>query len=428
MNAHLLTREGDSAPGSPQPKKPIQLVLALLIVLTLLGIPAVTCVAQASVEEFRIALSAKGGFTNDDWSAVERGEIVTKLLPVVDKREVSVSGVARLRATPEVIVKAFKEGMTQQNTKSILGIGKFSNPPTLADVETLSLENRDIEELKQCAIGKCEMKLSAAMIGRFHREVNWSAPDYQLQATRLFRQMLVDYVRDYRARGEAALIEYHDQRRPVSIRADQQALLDRTLYINDFTPEFVSYFKNFPNSELSNVESSINWTKLKFGLKPVIIVTHVMTYGRSHNGAYQIISLSNHIYANHYSDSSLALTTVISFPTNEEVPDSYLLYSNHSRSDSLLGSFSRLKRSLVESESIEKLNALLLQTLANVEVISANQPGPTPTSARQKITDWLFRGTRQYALLLALVVLVFLIVLSRRYSRRIQHRGAQERR
>lgn len=49
------------------------------------------------------------------------GEIVIKLLPVVDKREVAVCGVARLRGTPEVIVKAFKESMAQQNCKSIFG-------------------------------------------------------------------------------------------------------------------------------------------------------------------------------------------------------------------------------------------------------------------------------------------------------------------
>lgn len=409
-----------------QDSTPIHLIPALLIIFTLLGIGAVTCLAQASLEEFRSALSAKGGFTSDDLSAVERGEIVIKLLPVVDKREVAVCGVARLRGTPEVIVKAFKESMAQQNIKSILAIGRFSNPPSLADVETLSLENRDIEELKQCAVGKCEMKLSAAMIGRFHQEVNWTAPDYQHQATRLFRQMLVDYVRDYRARGDAALIEYHDQRRAVSIREEQQALLDRTLYVNDFAPEFVSYLKNSPNSESSNVESSINWTKLKFGLKPVIIVTHVATYGRSHNNAQQILSLSNQIYANHYFDSSLAVTTVISFLKNEGVSDSYLLYTNHSRADSLAGSFSKVKRGLVESESIEKLNALLLQTRANVEVVSINQSGAIPASPRERISDWMFRGTRQYAWLFVLVVLGVLIVLSGRKAKRMQVRARNE--
>ena len=52
-------------------------------------------------------------------------------------------------------------------------------------------------------MGDCDLKLSAQMIQRFAREVNWQAPDYAQQATQLFKSILVDYVKDYRARGEA---------------------------------------------------------------------------------------------------------------------------------------------------------------------------------------------------------------------------------
>jgi hypothetical protein len=414
----------DSVLRSSHRKKAVRPIITFLIVCTLGAIGAATGLAQASVEEFHTALSAKGGLTKDDLAAVERGEIVIRLLPVVDKREVAVCGVVRLRGTPDVIAKAFRESLAQQGQKSVLAIGSFSDPPTLVDVEALSLENRDIEDLKRCTVGKCEMKLSTAMIARFHQEVNWASPDYQRQASRLFRQMLVDYVRDYQARGAAALLEYHDQSRAISIGEEQQMLLDSTLYLSDFTPEFVSNVKKFPHFDLSNIESSINWTKLKFGLKPVIIVTHTTTYKRSDSGAYQILSLSNQIYANHYFDSSLALTTVISFPKDAAASDCYLLYANHSRADSLAGSFSRVKRSLVEEESIDKLNTLLLQAKANLEVAHANHSGDMPVSRKQRISDWLFRGTGKYAWLLVCVVIVFLIALSSRYLGRIRRESA----
>ena len=397
-------------------RKFIMPTLALLIIFTLLVIGAVTCLGQASIDEFRSALSAEAGFSPDEWSAVERGEIVTKLLPGTDKREVAVCGIARVRGTPEVIAKVFTQSMAQQSSKSILAIGRFSNPPLLSDVETLSLEKRDIEDLKRCAEGKCEVKLSTAMIQRFHQEVNWTSPDYELQANRLFRQMLVDYVREYQTRGAAALLEYHDQSLPVSIAKEHQSLLERMAYINDFAPEFVNNVKNFPHSELSDFESSISWTKLRFGLKPVIIVTHTTTYKRS-KPANQILSLSSQIFANHYFDSSLGLTAVVSFPKDAAASDSYLLYTNHSRADSLASSFSRVKRGLVEAESIEKLNALLLQAKANVEVACANQSGENRVSRRQRISDWLFRGTGQYAWF---VVIALLIALSGHYLRRIR--------
>jgi hypothetical protein len=254
---------------------------SLLVIFFLLGLGAVTCLAQASVEEFRNTLIAKAGFTGDDWAALERGEMIVKHVPVANKREVAVFSVARLQGTPEVIMKAFGDSMAQQNSKPILRTGKLSVPPTLADMETLSLEDRDVEDLRDCVVGRCELKLSASMIGRFQREMNWSASDYKSQANRLFREMLLDYVRDYQTRGDAALIEYQDQRRAISVREEQQSLFDRLLYMPDFAPEFASYLKSFPYLELAHVESHISWAKLKFGLKPVIIVTHVTTYQRS---------------------------------------------------------------------------------------------------------------------------------------------------
>lgn len=388
---------------------------ALLIILLFIGPGAVSCLAQASVEDFRAALNAEAGFTGDDWSALERGGIVVKLLPVLDKREVGVCGVARLQGRPEVIMKVFRESMVQQNSHAILATGKFSNPPTHADLQTLSLEDRDIEDLRKCVIGRCELKLSAAMIGRFQREVNWKNLAYKSQANRVFRELLLDYIRDYQRRGDAVLIEYHDQRRAISVREEHQALLDRILYVADFSPEFASYLKSFRYSELPNVESHINWTKLKFGLKPVIIVTQV--YERPAHRDQHILSISKQIYANHYFDSSLTMTAVLPIPTANGSSDSYLLYTNASRSDSLAGSFSSITRGLVESESVENLNALLLQTIANVEVAAANQFRSNPAASQNPITEWLLRGSRLYAGLFALILLGSLILLSRRRRR-----------
>lgn len=392
----------------------IRRIALSLVVFFLLGPGEVTGLAQAPVAGFQNTLSTQAGLTVDDWSALERGAVVVRLLPAADKREVRIYGLTRVQGTPDVVVKAFQESMVQQKNESLLSKGKFSNPPTLGDVETLSLEHSDIEDLKACVVGKCELKMSAAMIGRFQREVNWHSLDYESQANGLYREMLMDYVRDYQTRGDAALIEYHDQRRAVLVRDEQQALFDRMLYLHDFAPEFANYLKLFPSSELPNVQSHISWTKVKFGFKPVIIVTHVVTYQPPHSR--QVLTVSKQLYANHYLDSSLAMTAVISTPTSTR-DDSYLLYTNYSRSDSLTGSFSRLRRGLVETESVENLNALLQQTRANLHVESANQSGSNPTVRNYPITEWLIPGIRLYVWLFALIALGAFILLNRRKAR-----------
>ena len=84
--------------------------------------------------------------------------------------------------------------MSRKSNAAILEIGSFSSQPTLGDLESLTLETGDIEDLKDCVVGECQVKLSAAMIERFRKEIDWNAPDYALKVTSLFKQMLSEYV------------------------------------------------------------------------------------------------------------------------------------------------------------------------------------------------------------------------------------------
>jgi hypothetical protein len=138
---------------------------------------AITSPGQTSIQEFRNVLRDKAAFTADDFSAIDRGEIVVKVLPVTDKREVAVCGLVRTKAPLVESLRAFHTSMTQQNQKSILEIGKFTNPPALEDLQALTLEDRDVEDLKRCVVGNCELKMSDAMIERLRKEVDWAAPD-----------------------------------------------------------------------------------------------------------------------------------------------------------------------------------------------------------------------------------------------------------
>lgn len=91
-----------------------------IFVLTWFG--AVTSLGQTSVQEFRKVLRGEAAFTADDFSALEREEMVVKLLPVKDRREVAVCGLMRLQVPLAVSLQAFQESMTQRNSSSILEI------------------------------------------------------------------------------------------------------------------------------------------------------------------------------------------------------------------------------------------------------------------------------------------------------------------
>lgn len=328
----------------------------LVLVYGLLCSAAVTADGQTSLAELQKVLIDKAAFAETDFAALARGETIVKLAPVQDKREIAVSGLVNLHASAEDFLRSYRESLTHRNNAAVLEIGSFSAVPALSDLQYLTLEPSDIEDLKECAVGDCRIKLSAAMIQRFAREVNWQAPDYAQQATQLFKTMLLDYVRDYRARGSAALIEYNDKPDAVSLAEEQRELTGTSGYLNDV-------FANALSTQTKPAEELLVWSKIKFGLKPVIAVNHVTIYKRDGELGPQVLAVSKQIYANHYFDSSLALTAFVTVAG----PTSYLVYENRSRADAFEGPFGKVKRKLVQSKAVEGLKGILAQTKLSLD-------------------------------------------------------------
>ncbi|HEY0723451.1 MAG TPA: hypothetical protein VGD41_05620, partial [Pyrinomonadaceae bacterium] len=316
-----------------------------------------TVLAQASRAELQKALSNKVSFGETDFSALQLDQPVVRSIPTADKAEIAVTGLVNIRAAADEFLRSYRDSMTRKNNAAILEIGSFGREPSLPDLETLTLEARDIEDLKECVVGECQIKLSAAMIERFRREINWDAADCPAKVTSLFKQMLSEYVKDYRSRGEAALIEYNDKRDQVSLATEQRAL--------DTAPSYVNEFINGSRADLQLIEDTLVWSKIKFGLKPVIAVNHVLIYRRNSDAGPQVLVASKQIYANHYFNASLALTA---FVRVLDAPDTaYLVYENRSRADGLEGPFGKLKRGVVEKKAVDGLRAILAGSKASLE-------------------------------------------------------------
>src|SRR5687767_14507012 len=141
-------------------------LLMFIAVFVIVGLDTRTARAQQSAAEFQKILGEKAAVDEVDFAALARGETVVNLLPANDKREVAVCGLVGLRVPAEVFVQSFRESMTRKSNPAILEIGRFSSTPTLNDLQGFTLEYRDIEDLKQCVVGDCRVKLSARMIER----------------------------------------------------------------------------------------------------------------------------------------------------------------------------------------------------------------------------------------------------------------------
>jgi len=364
---------------------------------------ATTGLAQTSITEFQKVLAEKASFQETDFAALQANQPVVRLAPVSNKREIAVAGLVNIRAGADEFLRSYRDSMLRKSNGAILEIGSFGSQPTLADLESLTLETGDIEDLKDCVIGDCEVKLSAAMIDRFRREIDWNAPDYALKVTSLFKQMLSEYVSDYRTRGEAALIQYNDKRDEIDLAAEQRALSGASGYTNSLLAD--------SNAGLQLIEDAIVWSKIKFGLKPVIAVNHIKIYKRDREVGPQVLIASKQIYASHYFNASLALTAFVTVPGATQ--GAYLVSENRSRADGLEGPFGKIKRGVVEKKALEGLKAILEHSQMTLE---GSTLGAT-TAELSSHHSWgqrLFGGVRPLLWLLVFSALIALLVLGKR--------------
>ncbi|HEY0730694.1 MAG TPA: hypothetical protein VGD38_21590 [Pyrinomonadaceae bacterium] len=362
---------------------------------------ATSAVAQTSLAELHKLLQEKAAFEETDFAALQRGETVVRPAPTQDKGEVAVSGLVTLRASADEFLRSYRESLTRKSNGAVMEVGTFGAVPAPADLESLTLEADDIEDLKACVVGACEIKLSAAMIQRFGREVNWQATDYAHQATQLFKTMLLEYVKDYRSRGDAALIEYHDKQHEIRLANEHQALTRASGYLSDV-------FGKSAASEMQPLEELLVWSKIKFGLKPVIAINHVTIYKRDRELGPQILAVSKQIYANHYFNSSLGLTGFVTVAG----PTSYLVYENRSRADGLEGPFGKLKRGIVQKKALEGLKGILEHSKLTMEApMMARESTVASANASDSWSRRLFGGIRPLLWFLIISALIALLAL-----------------
>ena len=349
--------------------------LILITFLALLWLGGNDCLAQEPIAEFQRVLRDKAAFGKTDFMALDQGETVIKLLPARDQREIAMCGVVPLQASAETFLQSFRENMTRQSNPAILEIGSLRNPPSIDDLQALTIEDRDIEELRQCVVRDCRLKLSATMIERLQREVDWAAPNYRIQVNQLLKEMLLDYVRDYLARGDAALIRYDDKWKEIRLADEHHELLAASSY-----ESLANINKNPGGSSkpgLDVIENAFVWSKIRFGLKPVIAINHIRIYKLSRKLGAQVLILSKQIYSNHYFDSSIALTAFLNVPGSS--PKSYLFYENRSRADGLEGTFGKIKRGIIEDKALGSLKSILYQTQLSLEARTLNtDPSAAP--------------------------------------------------
>lgn len=262
------------------------------------------------------------GFTDAQLATVDTGQVVTKQFPASEKAEVAAFGAVRVAADKESYLRGLRDVVSFRRTPSMLEIGRFKAPPTVADVAGLSLDDGDFEAARKCRPGECNLKLARSAIERMQAAITWDKPDAKARATDLMRQMLVEYVEAYMRGGTAAMATYHDKDKPLEAPAEFAKLLEASPYLIEYAPEFHAYVEKYPQGTLAGAEDIFYWAKDKSGPKPTISVFH-LTLWTDPSDPKRVLIASKQIYASHYIRVGLDLTALVDAPAGP--PGFYLM-------------------------------------------------------------------------------------------------------
>jgi hypothetical protein len=404
-------------------KSPSNAVLKFLVGISLIPLLFSSVFAQLTEKSLRKIIGVR------TWSAeelvkLEKRQPVVRSIRTNDKQEVLTVGVLKISDLQPISMSGFR-GSLKQNGRGPRKAGRrFSPEPSFDDLDGLELEKDSLDQLSKCAVAECDLNLSATAIRRFQNEVVWTAPEAEEVATRLLKEMLLDYARDYSHLGAGSIPTYDNRRKKVDVAQAHRLLLLDIPVVGELAPEFIQYLDMYPVGALENVENSLHWSVVDFGLKPSITISHVAAYTDTQSGEPQHLVASRQIYASRYLDASITFTLLLRVRRdNGSEIDTYVLFIDRSRSDALGGALGGFARRIVKKETIRRITSLLDKAHERL-VVLAGQPAIelnsdlTELPADPVTATILQINSRRYTLLIGgIAFLVVLFLLLRRRPR-----------
>jgi hypothetical protein len=303
------------------------------------------------------------GLSSDQIRAIRSGQAVAKILDSPTADEVFVFGAVYVRSTPEEYLKLASDIDALKKLPNYLAIRKFSDPPQPADLDGLSLEEEDFEDLQKCRAGKCEIQLPTDAMEEFRTRVNWSAPDAHIQANRIAKQLMLEALKKYQEGGNAELGIYRDKNNPAAVEQAFQSLVSRSKALPVYLPELQTYLLNYPKVNMERIESAFYWEKVNFGLKPTIRLLQVVLYrGADSQGPAYAVAVKQ-LYASHYFHTALDLTVCVR-DEGEKQQGMFLITLKGSQQAGLTG----FKGSIVRKVAVDKTRSSLERALAATKV------------------------------------------------------------
>jgi hypothetical protein len=304
------------------------------------------------------------GLTDDQIADIQHGKAVAKALST-QPSEIAVFGAVYVNASPANYLKAVQSLDSLRGSPNYLGVRQFSTPPKQSDLEGFILEKDDIEDLKNCKPGKCELQLPAESIAQFKSLVNWSAPDVSTQVNSAAQKMALEELIKYQRDGNSALGTYYDKEHPLHVIEQFESLLGESASLSHYLPDLKRYLIGYPHTQLPGVESSFYWERVKFGLKPTLRMNHMITYRETGPaGPIDLVAIKQ-LYASHYFQTALDVSVCAKDSSRPGENGFYLITIKGSRQAGLTGP----KGSVIRKTAVSRTRSSLETALMHIKQV-----------------------------------------------------------
>ena len=306
------------------------------------------------------------GLNQDQIATIQSGQPFAKNLPSRTPAEVFLWGAVYVHATPESYLKFAHDFDRLRKLPNYLALGVFSDPPRLSDLEGFAFTSDEVQALKNCKPGDCQIQLPEDFIEQNHETINWSAPDADDQVNQLLRKRALEGMLAYQRDGNKALGVYNDKHDPTEV-ADQFAYMlsyDKALPV--YLPDFYRYLLDYPRAKPANVEDKFYWARVKFGLKPTLRVVQMVTLRGNPGDPLAFAVAEKQLYASHYFETALDMSFCVRGDDPKQ-PGFYLIMAMGSEQNGLTGLKGSIVRHVAVGRSVNNLRDALASIKATLE-------------------------------------------------------------
>ena len=243
----------------------------------------------------------------------------------------------------------------------------FSNPPQLSDLKGFSFDSDDIQSLKSCKPGDCQIQMPASSIEELHQSINWSAADVNEQVNQLLQKTALQRLLAYQRDGNEALGVYNDKRNPTEVPKQFAYMLSYSKALPEHLPDFYHYLLAYPNAKPANVENTFYWARVKFGLKPTLRVVHMVAMRGGPADPVAYVIAEKQLYSSHYFQTALDLSFCVRGSDDPKQPGFYLIMLMGSEQAGLTGAKGSMVRKVAVGRSVSNLHDALTTIKSTLE-------------------------------------------------------------